>query len=92
VVVIALAVGEEEEPRDVLRGWAARRERWLEALMRGEATAADDPLSPGRVLRLYPERTPMVDLRTGLTGASLDVCILAALPLPSELRQEPGLD
>jgi hypothetical protein len=48
--------------------------------------AADDPLNPGAVLRLYPERTPMVDLRTGLTGADLATCLLAALPMPPELE------
>jgi hypothetical protein len=92
VLALALAVEEETEPAAVIHAWMARRQRWLEALARGEAAAADDPLNPGAVLRLYPERTPMVDLRTGLTGADLATCIRAALPLPTELSHEANLD
>jgi len=90
VVVLALPIEETEEPVALVRDWLAQRHCWLEALARGEADAADDPLNPGGVLRLYPERAPMVDLRTGLTGTDLATCLLAALPLPPDLLDEAG--
>ena len=42
-------------------------------------------LSPGPVVRIYRQKTGIVDLRTGLTGAALEPCLLAALPLPPEV-------
>jgi ATP-dependent Clp protease ATP-binding subunit ClpA len=92
VVVLALPVEEGVEPAAVVHDWMEQRKNWLEALTRGETVAADDPLNPGSALRLYPERTPMVDLRTGLTGADLAACLLAALPLPPELLDDTGCD
>jgi ATP-dependent Clp protease ATP-binding subunit ClpA len=86
VLVLALVVAAEIEPDAVVHAWITQRQGWLEALGRGEAKAADDPLNPGTVLRLYPDQAPMVDLRTGLTGADLASCLLAALPLPPELE------
>ncbi|HTU23023.1 MAG TPA: hypothetical protein VMG10_33615 [Gemmataceae bacterium] len=91
VLVLALPVEDAIAPAVVVRSWMARREHWLEAVARGKANIADDPLNPGAVLRLYPERSPMVDLRTGLTGADLATCLLAALPLPPELSDENNL-
>jgi ATP-dependent Clp protease ATP-binding subunit ClpA len=91
VVVLALPVEEGVELAAVVHNWMAQRNDWLEALTRGEAAAADDPLNPGSVLRLYPERASMVDLRTGLIGVDLAACLLAALPLPPELIDKTDL-
>jgi ATP-dependent Clp protease ATP-binding subunit ClpA len=90
VPVLALPVEDGAEPAAVAHAWMARRQRWLEAVAHGEASPEDDPLNPGPVLRLYPERTPIVDLRTGLTGWGLEACLLAAMPLPPEVVDETG--
>jgi ATP-dependent Clp protease ATP-binding subunit ClpA len=92
VQVLALPVPEGADPDSLSRDWLDRREQWLAALARGETAAADDPLRPGPVLRVYSERTGMVDLRTGLTGQHLQTCLLAALPLPSELSDKEDGD
>jgi hypothetical protein len=86
VQVVALPVEAGAAPAEVVRDWLRRRQRWLEALARGESAADADPLNPGPVLRVYAERTGIVDLRTRLTGgAGLAACLLAALPLPTEV-------
>jgi DNA polymerase III delta prime subunit len=84
--VFVLPVPGGAEPEALLGDWWARRRAWLEAVGRGEAAVADDPLRPGPVLRITSERTGMIDLRTGLAG-ELDpaACLLATLPLPPEI-------
>ncbi|HKI33955.1 MAG TPA: AAA family ATPase [Gemmataceae bacterium] len=88
VRLVVLPVEPGTEPAAVVRDWVARRQRWLEALARGEAVV-EDPLNPGPVLRVYGEQTGVVDLRTGLTGgAGVGACLLAALPLPPEITDD----
>jgi DNA polymerase III delta prime subunit len=84
--VIVLPAPDNAEAETVLNEWCASRRTWLDAVARGQAAVADDPLAPGPVVRMICERTGMVDLRTGLAGeADLAACLLAALPLPPEI-------
>jgi ATP-dependent Clp protease ATP-binding subunit ClpA len=84
--VVVLPVPNSTEAEAVLTEWCIRRRSWLDAVTRGEAAVADDPLKQGPVVRITSERTGMIDLRTGLAGETDPAaCLLAALPLPAEI-------
>jgi ATP-dependent Clp protease ATP-binding subunit ClpA len=87
LVVLLLPIPEDTDGSAVIQEWLERRATWLDHLARGESTTAEDPLAIGPVVRVYSERSGIVDLRTGLTGvAGLADCLLTALPLPAELE------
>jgi hypothetical protein len=94
VVVVVLPVPPEADPPAVARGWLDRRGCWVEALARGEAAVADDPLQPGPVIRIHGPRG-IVDLRTGLTGEDdetgylLWTWLTSTLPVPAKVSACP---
>jgi hypothetical protein len=90
VQVHAWPVDEKADPRTVLAERREARQRWLEALSRGEAGPAEDPLRMAPVVRLYNGKRGWIDLRTGLVGVGdmpdVPAMVLAGLPLPEEVR------
>ena len=89
VQVHAWPVPEGVDALAVLSGHTQARRTWLEALARGNAALADDPLLPGPVVRIYNEGRQWLDLRTGRVGSGLPPIaelVTATLPLPAEVR------
>jgi ATP-dependent Clp protease ATP-binding subunit ClpA len=86
IAAVLLPIPEGVSYLAVMRTWLDRRAEWLGRLGRGESTVAEDPLAARAVIRLYTAASGVFDLRTGLTGnASLEDCLLTALPLPAEV-------
>ena len=70
----------------------SQRDSWLQKISHGQAATTPDPWPLGRIVRIYDERGPTVDLRSGLTlpksPSRVDhkTFILAGLPLPPEME------
>jgi ATP-dependent Clp protease ATP-binding subunit ClpA len=91
VQLLVLALAADADPVAFLRDWLDRRQQWLQSVGCGEAAVTDDPLTAGPVVRIYSEKTGILDLRSGLTGdLDLAACLLAALPLPLEITDPQG--
>ncbi len=84
---------DDSDPAALVLEKLEERRRWQDRLGRGEASVEDDPLLLRPVLRIYNLGGTIVDLRTGLTGKALTDLgsfIVATLPLPPELAEEPS--
>ena len=92
VFVYPLASADDGEPLSTAQALFAKRAAWRSALSAGELTIADDPFRLAPVVRVYDANRGTVDLRTGAVAPAnpspMDMrrLILAALPVPSEMR------
>ncbi len=92
VLVFALTLAEDEDPRDAWRRRQEAQRDWMAALARGEASADDDPLAIPPVVRRYEENGPTLDLRLGFVttnwpdAGDLRTFLLAQLPPPGEFQ------
>jgi ATP-dependent Clp protease ATP-binding subunit ClpA len=84
--VIALPVEADEDPLSVIQACRQGRALWLQELAKGAAAAVHDPMNPGRLVRVYDNNEHVVDLRTGLVTAGMNLlpCLLATLPHAAE--------
>jgi ATP-dependent Clp protease ATP-binding subunit ClpA len=92
VPVRVLPVPPGAEADEVVSAFVARRREWLAGLAAGSASSDDAPAPLPPVVRIYDERGPTVDLRSGLSTPSLPkvdelrTFLLAGLPLPIEFQ------
>lgn len=93
IQVVAIPLDDNQSLGDAWQEVDTARNRWLEQLASGHATIADDPLSPGAVVRFYESWGLTLDLRTGdMTEGIPNVAawrrfLLGALPLPREFQR-----
>ncbi|MBL8797667.1 MAG: ATP-dependent Clp protease ATP-binding subunit [Planctomycetia bacterium] len=94
IQVVTLPVPAGSDPTTMLRERQARRSDWLQAVQAGRAQLTDDPEPYGPVIRLYTTDDPykpltLLDFRCRFLGSQTHLAdyLLAALPLPAELRE-----
>jgi hypothetical protein len=90
ISVDVLPLPADVNPVEAVRERLEERRTWLRAVAAGSDTPralANDPFRLGPVVRIYEERSGVIDLRTGLHGApaSMASFLFAALPLPPEM-------
>jgi hypothetical protein len=83
-----------DDPATVAACFHAAQQSWESALAAGSATPEDDPFPVGPVVRIYEEKGPTIDLRSGLicqrwpNNDEFRAFVLAQLPLPREMIEQ----
>jgi hypothetical protein len=91
--VLPIPVSPQETPLKAAQEHLRRKERWIAALREGDATAADDPFPPTRLIRILRGDQAAIDLRSGLseigrlTAGGLSGFVLSRIPIPDELGE-----
>jgi hypothetical protein len=91
-VAVWVAARNEQTAEGQLAAIVATRDAWLAELAKGCTTEDSDPWPLGRIVRIYDEGGPTLDLRSGKTLSSWPSLqdrkslILAGLPLPPEME------